>query len=46
MKNDYIYCALVFVAVGVLNNTLPGYAITGLIALGFLFAAANVENQE
>jgi len=46
MNKNYIYAAAVFVAMGVLIHTLPGYAVTGLCALGCMFAAFNPENQK
>ena len=42
----YIFGAVVFVAIGVLFNTLPYYTVTGLFALGCMFAAFNPDNKK
>lgn len=41
---NYIFGAVIFVAIGVLVNLLPVYAVTGLLALGCMFAAYNPDN--
>jgi len=43
---NYIYAAAVFVAMGVLIHTLPGYTVTGIFALGCLFAGFNPDNAK
>lgn len=46
MNKSYIYGAVVFIAIGVLVNLMPVYAVTGICALGCMFAAFNTENQK
>jgi len=46
VNKDYVYAAAVFVSVGVLNNTLPAYVLTGLCALACMFAATNPDNAK
>ena len=43
---NYIYAAAVFMSMGILIHTLPGYTVTGIFALGCMFAAFNPDNTK